>query len=346
MAGIFKAYDVRGIYGKDLDETIARKVGRVFRAVLDESDFAHGGERVVVSRDMRPSSVPLSAALVDGLTDSGLDVIDIGLASTPMNYFAIGHLRTAGGVQVTASHNPAQYNGLKFSKHEARPVSGDQGIPLIERLVASGDAPTASRRGEVSTAEVSAAYRDRLLSHLDRPANARRLKVVVDAANGMAVLDRPIFEALGVDLIPLYFELDGTFPNHEANPLKLENLRDLQAKVRETGADLGVSCDGDFDRAAFVDETGRAAGLGSRYRPHRRRAALARARQARALRPALVAGHRRVDPRKGRHPGARARRPLLHESDPAPGRQASWAASSPATTTSATCTTPIPPCWR
>jgi phosphomannomutase len=256
MAGIFKAYDVRGIYGKDLDETIARKVGRVFRAALDQSDFAHGGERVVVSRDMRPSSVPLAAALIEGLTASGLDVIDIGLASTPMNYFAIGHLGTAGGVQVTASHNPAQYNGLKFSKHEARPVSGDQGIPLIERLVASGEVPAATRRGEVSTADVTAAYRDRLLSHLDRPANARRLKVVVDAANGMAVLDRPIFEALGVDLVPLYFELDGTFPNHEANPLKLENLRDLQAKVRETGADLGVSCDGDFDRAAFVDETG------------------------------------------------------------------------------------------
>jgi len=256
MAGIFKAYDVRGIYGKDLDESIARSIGRAFPAVLDEADLAHGGPRVVVSRDMRPSSEPLATALIEGLTAAGLDVIDIGLATTPMNYFAIGHLKAAGGVQVTASHNPAEYNGLKFSKHEARPVSGDHGIPLLEQLVASGDFPAATRRGTVSRAEVETAYREHVLGFLDRPANARRLKVVVDAANGMAVIDRDIWEALGVDLVPLYFELDGTFPNHEANPLKLENLRDLQAKVLETGADLGVSCDGDFDRAAFVDETG------------------------------------------------------------------------------------------
>ena len=256
MGGIFKAYDVRGIYGRELDESMARAIGRAFPAILDEQDLAHGGSRVVVSRDMRPSSVPLSAALVDGLTAAGLDVVDIGLATTPMNYFAIGHLRAAGGVQVTASHNPAEYNGLKFSKHEARPVSGDHGIPLLERIVASGDFPEASRTGARSTADVAAAYREHVLGFLDRPANARRLKVVVDAANGMAIVDREIWNALGVDLVPLYFELDGTFPNHEANPLKLENLRDLQAKVRETGADLGVACDGDFDRAAFVDETG------------------------------------------------------------------------------------------
>ena len=111
MGGIFKAYDVRGIYGRELDESMARAIGRAFPAILDEEDLAHGGSRVVVSRDMRPSSVPLSAALVDGLTAAGLDVVDIGLATTPMNYFAIGHLRAAGGVQVTASHNPAEYNG-------------------------------------------------------------------------------------------------------------------------------------------------------------------------------------------------------------------------------------------
>ncbi|GMU66827.1 MAG: phosphomannomutase/phosphoglucomutase [Acidobacteriota bacterium] len=260
MGGIFKAYDVRGIYGRELDESMARAIGRAFPAILDEADLAHGGSRVVVSRDMRPSSVPLSAALVDGLTAAGLDVVDVGLATTPMNYFAIGHLRAAGGVQVTASHNPAQYNGLKFSKHEARPVSGDHGIPLLERIVASGDFPAASRAGSRSTADVAAAYRAHVLGFLDRPADARRLKVVVDAANGMAIVDREIWESLGVDLVPLYFELDGTFPNHEANPLKLENLRDLQAKVRETGADLGVACDGDFDRAAFVDETGEPVG--------------------------------------------------------------------------------------
>jgi phosphomannomutase len=260
MAGIFKAYDVRGIYPTQIDERIARQVGRAFRTVLDDADLAHGGERVVVSRDMRPSSAPLAAALIEGLREGGLDVVDVGLATTPMNYFAIGHLGAAGGVQVTASHNPAEYNGLKFSKHEARPVSGDLGIPLLERAVESGIFPPATRRGGLETKDVTAAYREHVLSFLDHPAGARRLKVVVDAANGMAVVDRPIFDALGINLVPLYFELDGTFPNHEANPLKLENLRDLQARVREVGADLGVSCDGDFDRAAFVDETGEPVG--------------------------------------------------------------------------------------
>jgi phosphomannomutase len=260
MAGIFKAYDVRGIYPSEIDEGIARAIGRAFRTALDDDDFAHGGETIVVSRDMRPSSGPLADALVDGLTEAGLDVVDIGLATTPMNYFAIGRLRAAGGIQVTASHNPAKYNGLKFSKHEARPVSGDHGIPLIERKVASGDLPTAARRGSVRTADVFAEYRRHVLSFLRRPNQARRLRVVVDAANGMATTELPIFEAMGLELVPLYFELDGTFPNHEANPLKLENLRDLEAKVLECEADLGVSCDGDFDRAAFVDERGRPIG--------------------------------------------------------------------------------------
>ena len=255
MAGIFKAYDVRGIYPIEIDEVTARKIGQAFRNVLDADDLALG-HRVVVSRDMRPSSEPLAKALIEGLTASGLDVVDIGLATTPMNYFAIGHLKTAGGVQVTASHNPAQYNGLKFSKHEARPVSGDHGIPLLEKSVKDNDLPASTRPGTVSTADVFSAYASHVLSFIKRPEGARRLKVVVDASNGMAVIDRVIFDALGLDLVPLYFELDGSFPNHEANPLKLENLRDLQAKVVETGADLGVSCDGDFDRAAFIDERG------------------------------------------------------------------------------------------
>ena len=260
MAGIFKAYDVRGIYPRQLDEAMARRIGSAFARVLDQDDRAHGGQRVVVSRDMRPSSPSLAAALVEGLTTAGLDVVDIGLATTPMNYFAIGHLRTAGGVQVTASHNPAEYNGLKFSKHEARPVSGDHGIPLLEQTVAAGDLPPAAQAGSITHAEVFADYSRHVLSFLRRPAGARPLKVVVDASNGMATIDRAIFEALGVELVELYFELDGTFPNHEANPLKPENLRDLRAKVREVGADLGVSCDGDFDRAAFIDETGEAIG--------------------------------------------------------------------------------------
>lgn len=262
MAGIFKAYDVRGIYPTELDETTARKIGQAFRKVLDEDDLADSNA-VVVSRDMRPSSVPLAKALIEGLTAAGLDVIDIGLATTPMNYFAIGHLKTAGGVQVTASHNPAQYNGLKFSKHEARPVSGDHGIALLETCVKNNDLPASTHPGTVTTADVADAYNRHVLSFLRRPDEAtggRRLKVVVDASNGMAVVDQAIWNALGLDLVPLYFELDGSFPNHEANPLKLENLRDLQAKVLEVGADLGISCDGDFDRAAFIDEKGEPVG--------------------------------------------------------------------------------------
>ncbi len=255
MGGIFKAYDVRGIYPDELNEELARKIGQSFQFVLDEQDRARGNT-VVVSRDMRSHSEPLSRELIAGLREAGLDVLDIGMATTPMNYFAVGHLRAAGGVQVTASHNPARYNGLKFSRHGARPVSGDHGIPLMEKKVAAGDLPPGKREGGLEHGEIFEQYKSHVLSFLKRPEGSRRLKVVVDAANGMGVLYRPILEALGIDLIPLYFELDGTFPNHEANPLKLENLRDLSAAILEHEADLGVSFDGDADRAAFVDETG------------------------------------------------------------------------------------------
>lgn len=260
MAGIFKAYDVRGIYPTEVDEDAARLIGLAFQHVLDAEDRAHGNT-VVVSRDMREHSPSLAAALVEGLTAAGLDVLDIGLATTPMNYFAVGSTGAAGGIQVTASHNPSRYNGFKLSRHGARPVSGDHGIALVERKIAAGDLPRAERPGTVRQGDVALDYRRHVLSFLHRDgAAARPLKVVVDAANGMSVLYRPILEATGIDLVPLYFELDGRFPNHEANPLKEENLRDLQAAVRAHGADLGVAFDGDADRAAFVDETGRPVG--------------------------------------------------------------------------------------
>lgn len=257
MAGIFKAYDVRGIYPTQINEDMARKIGLAFQFVLDEEDRARGNT-VVVSRDMRSHSEPLAKALIEGLTQAGLDVLDIGLATTPMNYFAVGHTKAAGGVQVTASHNPAQYNGLKFSRHEARPVSGDHGIPLLEEKVQSGDLPKASQPGTVRTGNVFDDYQKHVLGFLHD--KDKKLRVVVDAANGMGTIYRPILEATGIELIPLYFELDGTFPNHEANPLKEENLHDLMRAVKEHGADLGVSFDGDADRAAFVDETGQPVG--------------------------------------------------------------------------------------
>ncbi len=255
MAGIFKAYDVRGLYPSQLNEELAEQIGRAFWHVLDHEGFPHG-KQIVVSNDMRDHSQPLKAALIRGLTTAGLDVIDIGLATTPMNYFAVGTLGTAGGVQVTASHNPAEYNGLKFSLDDARPVSGDHGIALMEAKVAAGDLPTAATPGTVSTANVTEQYHEFVLSHLHRPEGAKRLKVVVDAANGMGTIYEPLLERMGIDLVKLYFELDGSFPNHEANPLKLENLQDLADAIAREGADLGVSFDGDADRSAFVEETG------------------------------------------------------------------------------------------
>jgi phosphomannomutase len=262
MSGIFKAYDVRGIVPAELDEAKARQIGLAFQFVLDGEDRALGNT-VVVSRDMRESSPGLAAALIDGLTAGGLDVEDIGLATTPMNYFAVGAHATSGAIgaiQVTASHNPAEYNGFKFSRHGALPVSGDGGIAVMEKRVAAGDLPAAAKRGAVTPGEIMGEYRTHILSFLRRPEGARRLKVAVDAANGMSTLYRPILEAMDIELVPLFFGLDGTFPNHEANPLKEENLRDLEALIRKSGADLGVAFDGDADRAAFVDEQARPVG--------------------------------------------------------------------------------------
>jgi phosphomannomutase len=259
MAGIFKAYDIRGLYPEELDEAMAEKIGRAFQHLLATEGFPRGRE-VVVGRDMRSHSPPLAEALIRGLRTGGLDVVDIGLATTPMCYFATGHLEAGGGIQVTASHNPSEYNGFKLSLHEARPVSGDHGIALLEEKIAGGDLPIAQAPGGYREAEIFDAYRENVTRHLARPEGARRLKVAADAANGMGTVYQPILESLGIELVPLYFELDGRFPNHEANPLKEENLQDLSAAIREHGADLGVAFDGDADRAAFVDEAGRPVG--------------------------------------------------------------------------------------
>lgn len=261
MAGIFKAYDVRGLYPGQLNEELARRIGMAFEHLVTiEGDQGAALPRtVVVSRDMRDHSVPLSAALCAGLTSAGLDVLDIGLATTPMNYFATGHLGAAGGIQVTASHNAAEYNGLKFSLAGAVPVSGDHGIPIIERQALGDEPAPAATSGRVEARSIGAEYAEHVLSFLDRSFeadDAPKLRLAADAANGMGTIYRPLLEACGVELLPLYFELDGTFPNHEANPLLPENLRDLSVLVVEQEADLGVSFDGDGDRAAFVDERG------------------------------------------------------------------------------------------
>ncbi len=251
MGGIFKAYDVRGVYPSEIDERIAYAIGYHLRGILEPEDLACG-ERVVVSHDMRASSLPLSAALCDGLRTAGIGVVHIGLATTPMNYFAIGTLGTAGGIQVTASHNPARYNGLKFSRRNAIPVSSETGIGQLEALMKSRPAPPPEPHAPIERRDIGAAYAKHVLSfvRLREP----RLRVAVDVANGMATLYRDLLGRLNIDLVPLFFGLDGTFPNHEANPLKPENLRDVQQAVREHGCDLGVAFDGDADRAIFVDD--------------------------------------------------------------------------------------------
>jgi phosphomannomutase len=252
LDAIFKAYDVRGTVPDQIDESLARSVGGAFVKVVDATT-------VVVGHDMRPSSPDLAAAFAEGASEAGADVILIGLAATDQLYFASGHFGHPGAM-FTASHNPAQYNGIKLCRTHAQPVGTDTGLSEIKETVASGDVPAAPNPGTVSQRDVLDAYAAHLLSLA--PVEGRRLKVVVDAGNGMAGLTAPaVFDRIGsdkVELVPMYFELDGTFPNHEANPIEPANLADLQARVVAEGADVGLAFDGDADRCFLVDERGEA----------------------------------------------------------------------------------------
>jgi phosphomannomutase len=253
LSAIFKAYDIRGMVPDELDEDVARRVGAAFAAV---QGLAAGG-RVVVGRDMRTSSQPLAAAFAAGLNQSGVDVVDIGLASTDLLYFASGRLDVPGAM-FTASHNPARYNGIKLCRAGAAPVGRESGLAEIQQLVESGAAAEPAGDRDPGTVE----QRDMLgeyAAHLHGlvPVTGRRLSVVVDAGNGMGGHTVPaVFADLDVELLPMYFELDGTFPNHEANPIEPANLADLQRKVVEAGADVGLAFDGDADRCFLVDERG------------------------------------------------------------------------------------------
>ncbi|MFI5709715.1 phosphomannomutase/phosphoglucomutase [Kribbella sp. NPDC051620] len=255
VAAIFKAYDVRGVVPDELDEAVARATGAAFVEVLD---VLAGAGAVVIGYDMRPSSPGLAAAFAEGVTSTGADVIDIGLASTDQLYFASGRLQLPGAM-FTASHNPAKYNGIKMCRAGASPVGAESGLRDIADLVAKtlidGLSPVAVP-GHVKQKDLLTAYADHLNDLVDL-SGIRPLKVVVDAGNGMGGHTVPAVFATGpVEILPLYFELDGNFPNHEANPLDPKNLVDLQAKVRETGADLGLAFDGDADRCFVVDEKG------------------------------------------------------------------------------------------
>jgi phosphomannomutase len=247
LSSIVKAYDIRGVVPDQLDEQVARAVGAAFARVT-------GAERIVTARDMRESSAPLAAAFADGATAQGADVLDAGLGSTDLLYFAAGSLDLPGAM-FTASHNPARYNGIKLCRAGAAPVGQDTGLREI-RALAEQDLEPAARRGRVEQRDLLPAYAAYLLGLVDL-AGIRPLTVVVDAGNGMAGHTVPAVLGPPLTVVPLYFELDGSFPNHEANPLDPANLLDLQAKVVEVGADVGLAFDGDADRCFVVDERGR-----------------------------------------------------------------------------------------
>jgi phosphomannomutase len=244
---IFKAYDIRGIVPDELDEKLAELIGTAAGRFLN-------AQRLVVSRDMRISSEALARGLVRGILNSGTNVLDAGMLSTDANYFAIAHYREGGGVQVTASHNPAQYNGFKISREQAIALSYDGGLANIERIALGPALRPAEHRGTVEARDIMEDWKRHVLAFSRR---MEPLSLVIDAGNGMAGKMLPtVLAELPVRVTDLYFKLDGTFPNHEANPLKAENLRDLQKTVLAKGADLGVAFDGDADRVVFVDEEG------------------------------------------------------------------------------------------
>jgi phosphomannomutase len=250
---VFKAYDIRGTWPDGIDAALSHRTGRAY------ADFIGKGP-IAVGRDMRTMAPEAQGAFMDGIRDGGLDVLDVGLCSTPQLYFAVGHLGAAGGVAVTASHNPAGYIGFKLCREEAIPISADTGILDIESMATDPDAPAPlATRGGLEQVETLADYTAHVLKWAGLE---REIVLASDAANGMAAHTFPSILG-GLDKVShhgLYFELDGNFPNHEANPLKASNLVDLQRLVGDTGAALGAAFDGDADRCCFLDEKGRPLG--------------------------------------------------------------------------------------
>jgi phosphomannomutase len=248
LSKIFKAYDIRGVVPDELDESIAESVGAAFVRVT-------GAPVIVTAFDMRASSPGLAAAFARGATAQGANVVEAGLGSTDLLYYASGSLGVPGAM-FTASHNPARYNGIKLCRSGARPVGEETGLAEIRAMIDNGVPAYDGPPGTVSERDLLSGYAEHLKTLVDL-SGIRPLKIVADAGNGMGGLTVPkVFAGLPIDLVPMYFELDGSFPNHEANPIDPANLRDLQAKVRETGADAGLAFDGDADRCFVVDERG------------------------------------------------------------------------------------------
>ena len=249
VADIFKAYDVRGVYPGELNPELAYKIGRAMVLALEP-------KTVAVGRDMRVSSPALASALIDGILDQGADVTDIGLVSTDSLYFTVGFYGFDAGAMVTASHNPAEYNGFKFCRAQARPVSIDTGLAAIRDRVLEGNFPEPQSRGTLSQKDIIPDFSKHVLEMID-PSVVRPMKIAVDAGNGMAGKIVPaVFGKLPITLIPLYFELDGRFPNHPANPIEPENVEDLRRAILENQADFGIAFDGDADRMFILDEHG------------------------------------------------------------------------------------------
>jgi len=245
---VFKAYDVRGIYGRELDEEGAYAIGRAFVEHFEPA-------RIAVGRDMRIDSPAMQQAVIEGTRDGGTDVIDIGLVGTEMVYFTVGELALDGGIAVTASHNPKEYTGMKIVREGALPVGGESGLLEIRDRASAGFGAVA-RRGGLEQLDIYSSFVEHVLAFVDTDA-IRPVRVVIDAANGMAgAMLPPILDRLPVDAVRCFFEPDGSFPNHEPNPLLPENREFIVDKTVTEGADLGIAYDGDADRCFFVDDSG------------------------------------------------------------------------------------------
>jgi len=241
---IFKAYDIRGIYPEEINEGIVEKIAKSIAQFLNV-------KTIVVGNDMRVSSPALIKSLIKGLINQGINVINVGMVSSPMMYFACNHLNADASIMITASHNPKEYNGMKLTREKAIPISGDTGIIDIEKIYLSGKFDS-KEKGSVIEKDITRAYKEHVLSFVKI---SRKLRVVIDTANGMGGLEIPlIMENLPITIIPLYFDIDGTFPNHGSDPLKDENIKMLQEEVLKNKADIGIALDGDADRVFFVTE--------------------------------------------------------------------------------------------
>ncbi len=251
---IFRAYDIRGIYPEELNEDAAYNIGRAYLDFIRETEKVDEPQ-IVIGRDARPSSQKLFQALADGITKQGGDVFDIGLATTPMLYFGVNFLTAHGGIMVTASHNPAEYNGFKLTREKAIPISKDSGMKKIQKKIAQQNFKKGELKEDIVEKPILPYYVNFLASKAGNIEFNR--KIAIDAGNGMTGLVLPqVLEALKLDYIPLYFKIDCTFPNHEANPFKKETLKDLQKTIKKEKAFVGVAFDGDGDRAVFLDEEG------------------------------------------------------------------------------------------